>query len=74
VNSIISFLVAYNQFLLLQIHQLLIFIAKNIPLKFSKPDLSSPEYNKFTVDKLPVVKTFEKLDYKHLLNEYISAW
>ncbi|MGI6776692.1 MAG: DDE-type integrase/transposase/recombinase [Acetivibrionales bacterium] len=71
-NSIISVLVAYNQFLLLQIHQLLIFIAKNIPLKFSKPDLSSHKYNKFTVDKLPVVKTLEKLDYKHLLNEYIS--
>lgn len=71
-NSIISVLVAYNQFLLLQIHQLLIFITKNIPLKLPKLDLSSPKYNKYTVDKLPVVKTLEKLDYRHLLNEYIS--
>lgn len=71
-NSIISVLVAYNQFLLFQIHQLLVFIAKNIPLKSPKPDLSSPKYNKFTVDKLPVVKTLEKLDYKHLLNVYAS--
>jgi len=70
VNSIISVLVAYNQFLLLQIHQLLVFIAKNIPLKFPKLDLTSPKYNKLTVDKLPIVKTLDKLNYKYLLKDY----
>jgi hypothetical protein len=44
-NSIISFLIVYNQFLLKQIRQLLLFIAKNIPLKDSK-DNSSPHYTK----------------------------
>jgi transposase-like protein/transcription elongation factor Elf1 len=71
-NSIISVLLAYNQFLILQIHQLLVFIAKNIPLKLPKLDLSSPKYNKFTVDKLPVVKTLDKLNYKHLLKDYFT--
>lgn len=72
-NSIITVLIAYNQFLLAQIHQLLIFIAKNIPLKPSKHNITSPKYNKLTVDKLPIIKTFEKLDYTHLLNEYKST-
>jgi len=71
VNSIISLLIAYNQLLLSQIYQLLIFIAKNIPLK-SKKDVFNPKYNKLTVDKLPVIKTLEKLDYNQLLREYKS--
>lgn len=69
-NSIITFLIAYNQFLISQIHQLLIFIAKNIPLKFPKYDITSPKYNKFTVDKLPVIKKPKKLNYILLLEEY----
>ncbi|TLN00242.1 DDE-type integrase/transposase/recombinase [bacterium] len=69
-NSIISGLIAYNQFLVAQIRQLLLFIARNIPLKLSKYDTTSPKYNKFTVDKLPVIKQPEKLDYKLLLSEY----
>jgi len=68
-NSIISFLIAYNQFSLKQIRQLLLFIAKNIPLKDAK-DNSSPHYTKLTVDKLPIIKQPEKLDYKELLREY----
>lgn len=71
-NSIITVLLAYNQFLLSQIHQLLVFIAKNIPLKASKPDFSSPKYSKFTVDKLPVIKTIDKLNYIHLLADYLT--
>lgn len=70
-NSIISFLIVYNQFLLKQIRQLLLFIAKNIPLKDAK-DNSSPHYTKLTVDKLPIIKQPEKLDYKELLREYRS--
>lgn len=69
-NSIISILIAYNQFLLVQINQLLLFIAKNIPLKYPKCDFTNPKYNKLTVDKFPIIKTFEKLDYKQLLLKY----
>lgn len=43
---------------------------KNIPLNLPKYDITSPKYNKYTVDKLPVIKTFKKLDYKQLLKEY----
>jgi transposase-like protein/uncharacterized protein YbaR (Trm112 family) len=71
-NSIISILVAYNQFLLAQINQLLLFILKNINLKSKSRANLSPKYNKFTVDKLPVIKPFNKLDYKHMLQEYQS--
>lgn len=69
-NSIITILLVYNQTLLSQIQRLLAFIAKNIPLKSSKYDITSPKYKKFTVDKLPIIKTFEKLDYKQLLKDY----
>lgn len=69
-NSIITALVAYNQFLLSQINQLLLFIVKNIPLKSPKYDITSPKYNKFTVDKLPVIKKSESQNYILLLEEY----
>jgi transposase-like protein/ssDNA-binding Zn-finger/Zn-ribbon topoisomerase 1 len=72
VNSIISVLVAYNQFLISQIQQLLIFIAKNIPLKLPKYDITSPKYNKHTVDMLPVIKKVEPLNYILLLEEYLA--
>ncbi|MGK0469463.1 hypothetical protein [Clostridium sp.] len=32
--------------------------------------MTSPKYKKLTVDKLPIIKTFKKLDYKQLLSEY----
>lgn len=72
-SSIISILVTYNQQLLSQINQLLVFIVKNIPLSSSKYDITSPKYKKLTVDKLPIIKTFEKLDYNQLLEEYITT-
>lgn len=68
-DSIISVLILYNQFLLTQIHKLLLFIAKNIPLK-PKYDVTSPKYQKFTVDKLPVIKKYEQLNYLLLLDDY----
>ena len=71
-NSIITYLLLYNQYLLKQISLLLLFIAKNIPLYHPKYDITSPKYNKYTVDKLPVVKTFERVDYKQLLKKYKS--
>ncbi|MCX7921747.1 MAG: DDE-type integrase/transposase/recombinase [Clostridia bacterium] len=69
-NSIITVLIAYNQFLLLQIQKLLLFIAKNIPLDTPKYDIASLKYNKFTVDKLPVIKKLDQLNYILLLEEY----
>ena len=72
-SSIITVLVAYNQILLSQIQQLLLFIVKNIPLKSPKHDTTSPKYNKLTVDKLPVIKQPEQLDYKVLLTEYKTS-
>lgn len=71
-SSIISFLITYNQLLISQIYQLLVFIVKNIPLKSQKYDTYSPKYKKLTIDKLPVIKTIEKLNYKHLLIAYLS--
>lgn len=35
--------------------------------------MTSPKYKKLTVDKLPIIKTFEHLDYNQLLNEYKLA-
>ncbi|HEY8890569.1 MAG TPA: transposase, partial [Clostridium sp.] len=67
-SSIISMLVTYNQLLLSQINHLLVFIVKNIPLKTPKYDMTSPKYKKLTVDKLPIIKTFEKFNYTELLN------
>ena len=69
-NSIISILITYNQYLLTQINQLLLFIAKNIPLKSPRKDVFNPKYNKLSVDQLPIVKTIEKLDYRVLLSAY----
>lgn len=70
-DSIISYLLVYNQYLISIIFQLLLFIAKYIPLKqFSHDDSVSPEYQKFRVDKLPSIIKQEKVDYKLLLAYY----
>ena len=53
------------------ISQLLLFIAKYIPLKqWTFEDSHSPKYQKFKVDKLPKIIHFEKADYKLLLAYY----
>lgn len=57
----------------LQIQQLLVFIAKNIPLKSQKYDFTSPKYKKHTVDRLPLVERPEikrTYDYRVLLNNF----
>jgi len=69
-ESIISLLLAHIQVLNNQIYYLLIFIAKNIPLKSKDNSLFSPKYSKLTIDKVPVIKTIEKKDYKQLLKTY----
>jgi len=70
-NSIITYLILYNQYLLKQISQLLLFIAKYIPLKqWAFDDSNSPQYQKFKVDKLPKIFVPEKIDYLFLLAYY----
>jgi len=70
-DSIITYLFTYNQYLISIIFQLLIFIAKYIPLKqLAFDDSVSPEYQKFKVDKLPEIIKFEKVDYKLLMAYY----
>ncbi|MBZ2174717.1 hypothetical protein K8M07_05585 [Schnuerera sp. xch1] len=71
-NSIISYLLLYNQFLISTIRQLIMFIVKTIPLNDFKDNHFSPKYQKFTVDALPIIKKPEKLNYKILLSEYQS--
>ena len=56
----------YNQYLISIIFQLLIFIAKYIPLKqLAFDDSVSPEYQKFKVDKLPKIIKFEKVEHDY---------
>jgi len=53
------------------ISQLLLFIAKYIPLKqWAFEDSHSPEYQKFKVDKLPKIFNPEPVDYQLLLAYY----
>ena len=70
-NSIITYLLWYNQYLLKQISILLLFIAKYIPLKqWAFDDSHSPNYQKFKVDKLPKIFNPEPVDYQLLLAYY----
>ena len=70
-DSIITYLLTYNQYLITIIGELLLFISQHIPLKqMIFYDSNSPEYQKFKVDKLPTIIKFEKLDYKLLLAYY----
>ena len=70
-DSIITYLLIYNQYLITIIGELLLFIVQYIPLKqMVFDDSNSPEYQKFKVDKLPTILKFEKVDYKLLLTYY----
>lgn len=70
--NIIPLLLAQIQVLNNQIKYLLIFIAKNIPLKSKPSDWNSPKYNKLKVDKLPIVKVPKKKDFKLLLKQHLE--
>ena len=53
-----------------QICWLILFICRYIPLKqWAHDEIHSPAYQKFTTDKLPVIKTFIKQGWQ-LWNEY----
>lgn len=70
-DSIVTYLLIQNQYLISIISQLLVFIAKYIPLKqWIFDDSNSPKYNKFKLDKLPIIIHFEKVDYELLLAYY----
>lgn len=70
---IISHFVTIIQHQYQQICWLLSFICKFIPLKqWVFDDSHSPEYQKFKVDKLPIIIPFEKQDYKFLIE--LFAW
>jgi len=70
-DSIITYLLLYNQYLVKTIYNLVLFISKNIPLnQWAFDDSNSPVYQKYKVDKLPKIIRFEKVDYKFLLAYY----
>ena len=70
-DSIITYLLIFNQYLIKIIYNLLLFISKNVPLQqMAFEDSNSPKYQKFKVDKLPKVIRFETVDYKLLLAYY----
>ena len=69
--DIIHYLLSFIQYQHQQICWLLNFICRYIPLKqWAFDDSHSPKYQKFKVDKLPVIKTFIKQDWQFLLEYY----
>ena len=69
--NIILYLLNYIKYQQKIIGQLLNFICRYIPLKqWAHDDSHSPKYQKFKVDKLPVVKPFIKQDWQFLLEYY----
>ena len=69
--DIIQYLLSFIQYQHKQICWLLNFICRYIPLKqWAFDDSHSPKYQKFKVDKLPVIKTFIKQDWLFLLEYY----
>ncbi len=74
-SQIISYLLVYNQYLIYQIYELSLFIAKHIPLnQLAFEDSNSPKYQKFKVDKVPIIKKFVKQDYNFLLEYYLFKY
>ena len=70
-GNIIHYVVVYNQYLLKIIFDLLTFIARYIPLKQKIHDDSmSPKYQKFKIDRLPIIKRYEKVDWQFLQEYY----
>lgn len=70
-NSIISYLIQYNQYLLQIISFLCNFICRYIPLKQEIFDDSlSPKYQKLKVDRLPIILESVKQDYTFLIEYY----
>jgi transposase-like protein len=66
VNSIIAFLIQFNQSLLAKIEELLLIIEQLAPKK-KDFDPQSPKYKLFSVDKPPVIREIKKQDYRELI-------
>ena len=70
---IIQYLCYYIQYLERTIVAQIVFIAKYIPLgQLAFDDLNSPAYQKFKTDILPIIRKFEKQDWRFLQEYY--AW
>lgn len=70
-DNIILYLLQTIQQLYQQNCWLLNFICRHIPLKqWVFDDSHSPKYQKFTTDRLPIIKTFIKQDWTFLLEYY----
>ncbi|NCC17257.1 MAG: DDE domain-containing protein [Clostridia bacterium] len=72
-NSIITFLIQFNQSLLAKIDDLLKIIEELTP-KRKDSTLESPKYRKLEVDKPPIVRDFAKLDYRELIKSHEELW
>ena len=69
--NIILYLLSLIQYQNQQICWLLNFICRYIPLKqWAFDDSHSPEYQKYKIDQLPVIKTFIRQDWQFLLEYY----
>lgn len=68
-NSIIAFLIQFNQILLTKIDELLLVIEQLTP-KAKEYNPKSPKYKQFSVDKPPIVRELQKLDYRELIKQY----
>lgn len=70
-DNIILYLLQTIQQLYQQNCWLLNFVCRHIPLKqWVFDDSHSPKYQKFTTDRLPIIKTFVKQDWTFLLEYY----
>jgi hypothetical protein len=69
VNSILTFLFDVVYRLLAKIEELESLIEKLTPIK-PNYDFNSPKYKRLTVDKPPIVRHIQKLDYKKLIIEH----
>ena len=70
--SIMHYLLVYIQYLEQNISILLQILCRYVPLRqMAYEDTHSPDYQKFKLDKLPVIIKFEKQDYRFLLEYYL---
>ena len=72
-DSIITYLLSYNHYLITIIGELLLFISQHIPLKqMIFDDSNSPEYQNFKEAKRPTILKFEK-DYVLLITSIVKC-
>jgi len=70
-DSIVTYLLYIIQYQNKQIRWLVLFISKYIPLRqWAHDDTHSPKYQKFKIDKLPIIIPFIKQDWQFLLAYY----